>query len=155
MGCVADRVLRETERRENARSKAPCLFDGDSLRLPPEPVGESGAGGELTGEAGLDDDLGEAGLLSGGSHFDRRDGVTGTVISAWITWIMGDAKGAGKVAGNELNNRNNGGRILSLGSANSFHAVNESGITHPSRRSLQASPITFLPSLLLGPSSTS
>lgn len=79
--------LRATDSLENARSNAPCfdsLLLGDSLRLP-EAVGESGAGGELTGEIDLDDDRGEAGLLSGGNHFDRSDGVTGTVMSAWIT----------------------------------------------------------------------
>lgn len=71
--------LRATDSRENARSNAPCfdsLLFGDSLREP-DAVGESGAGGELTGEIGLDDDRGEAGLLSGGNHFDRSDGGNG------------------------------------------------------------------------------
>ena len=114
VGCTADaryEPLRATDSRENARSNAPCLLFGDSLREP-DAVGESGTGGELTGEIGLDDDRGEAGLLSGGNHFDRSDGVTGMVMSAWITWIMGEASGAGNVGGSVLNNRSSGGRIL-------------------------------------------
>ena len=74
-------VLRATDRRANARSNAPCFPEGDSLRLP-DPVGESGAGGEPMGEMGFEDDRGEAGLLRGGNHLGRRDGVTGIVMRA-------------------------------------------------------------------------
>ena len=158
-GCTdddrCDEVLRATDSRENARSNAPCLFEGDSLRPLAEPVGESGAEGEPIGEMGFEDERGDAGLLSGGSHLGLRDGVTGTVMRAWITWIIGEASGAGNVGGKVLNRRNNGGRILSPVISRSFHAVSKYGITHPSRRSLQQSPMAFRPSLPLGPSSTS
>lgn len=64
---------------------------------------------------------GEPGLLRCGNHLDRRDGVTGIVIRAWITCVIGDARGAGNVGGRVLNSRSKGGRILFKLSAQRFY----------------------------------
>lgn len=96
---------------EIALSNAPGLDSllgpgGESLRLP---GGDSGAG-----ETDLTSVRGEPTLEIGGSHLDFKEGVTGTVMRAWMTWVMGAARGAGKVGGNELNNRSKGGSTLRI-----------------------------------------
>ena len=111
-----DEALRVADNLENALSKAPGLDSlgsfvtagGESLRLP---GGDSGTG-DPAGETDLWCVRGEPALVTGGNHFGFRDGVTGTVIRAWMTCVMGAARGAGNVGGKELNNRSKGGNIL-------------------------------------------
>lgn len=98
-----DEVFLVADSLENARSKAPGLDSlnsfvdagGESLLLLD---GDSGAG-DPTGDTVFTCARGEPAFATGGSHLGFSEGVTGTVIKAWMTCVMGAERGAGKVGG--------------------------------------------------------
>lgn len=117
-----ERERRPAERTERARSRGPCLGEvgvpdrtGECVRLEDEEPLRRGLGGTTTGTG---TDLGEEDPLERGeepNQSERRAGLTGIVMSEWITCVSGAAMGAGKVGGRAWNTRSKGGKILQDG----------------------------------------